>query len=85
MGQFGYEVRVQPVDGELDTSNNSAITYLNVIYQQIHVLGREGGRRDFAHPAWGAVAYEQLTLVPAGHADHKLVMLLPWPTGAGAS
>lgn len=48
------------------------------------VLAREGGRRDFVHPAWGAVAYEQLTLVPAGHADHKLVMLLPWPAGAGA-
>jgi hypothetical protein len=42
VGQFEYEVRVQPVEGELDTSNNSAITYLNVIDQQIRVLVLEG-------------------------------------------
>ena len=49
------------------------------------VLAREGGRRDFAHPVRGDLAYEQLTLVPAGHADHKLVMLLPCAAGAEAS
>lgn len=42
IGQFEYEVRVVPLEGELDTVNNSAITYLNVIDQQIQVLVLEG-------------------------------------------
>lgn len=41
-GQFEYEVRVLPLDGEVDSANNSAITYLNVIDQQIRVLLLEG-------------------------------------------
>lgn len=41
------------------------------------VLAREGGRRDFRHPADGHLAFEQVTLVPAAHPDHKLVLLLP--------
>ncbi len=49
------------------------------------VLAREGGRRDFAHPARGALAYEQVTLVPAGYAGHQLVMPLPWPDGGKTS
>ena len=42
IGQYEYEVHVQPLDHELDTNNNSAITYLNVIDQQIRVLLLEG-------------------------------------------
>jgi transcriptional regulator with XRE-family HTH domain len=41
------------------------------------VLGRDGGMRRFNHPAGGAVGYEQMTLVPATHPHHKLVVLLP--------
>ncbi len=41
-GQYEYEVRVQPLDHEVDNDNNSAITYLNVIDQQIRVLILEG-------------------------------------------
>jgi hypothetical protein len=41
-GQFEYEVRALPLQGETDTANNSAITYLNVIDQQIRVLLVEG-------------------------------------------
>ena len=41
-GQYEYEVRVQPLEGEAETANNSAITYLNVIDQQIRVLMVEG-------------------------------------------
>jgi hypothetical protein len=41
-GQFEYEIRVQPLEGEVDAGNNSAITYLNVIDQQIAVLVLEG-------------------------------------------
>lgn len=41
-GQYEYEVRVQPLEEEVDTDNNSAITYLNVIDQQIRVLVLEG-------------------------------------------
>lgn len=41
-GQYEYEVRVPPVENEVDTANNSAITYLNVIDQQIRVLLVEG-------------------------------------------
>jgi hypothetical protein len=42
VGQFEYEVRVLPIEDEVDAGNNSAITYLNVIDQQIRVLVIEG-------------------------------------------
>src|SRR4029450_9256287 len=42
IGQFEYEIRVRPLDGELDRENNRALTYLNVIDQQIQVLFLEG-------------------------------------------
>jgi hypothetical protein len=42
VGQYEYEVRVQPLPNEVDNANNSAITYLNVIDQQIRVLLLEG-------------------------------------------
>ena len=43
------------------------------------VLPREGGLRTFRHPQDGLLRYRQVTLVPATHPDHKLVMLLPAP------
>jgi hypothetical protein len=42
IGQYEYEIRVPPLENEVDTANNSAMTYLNVIDQQIHVLLLEG-------------------------------------------
>jgi hypothetical protein len=42
VGQYEYEVRVRPLDGENDVENNHALTYLNVIDQQIQVLFLEG-------------------------------------------
>lgn len=42
VGQFEYEIRVTPLDGEIDRENNRALTYLNVIDQQIQVLFLEG-------------------------------------------
>jgi transcriptional regulator with XRE-family HTH domain len=41
------------------------------------VLAREGGERSFNHPQDGVLHYEQVTLVPAAHPGHKLVVLLP--------
>jgi len=41
-GQYEYEVRALPLENEVDPANNSAITYLNVIDQQIRVLLLEG-------------------------------------------
>ena len=42
VGQYEYEVHAQPLANEVDTANNSAITYLNVIDQQVRVLLLEG-------------------------------------------
>jgi hypothetical protein len=42
VGQYEYEIRAMPLEGEVDKDNNSAITYLNVIDQQIQVLVLEG-------------------------------------------
>ncbi len=42
VGQYEYEVQVLPLSEEVDAKNNSAITYLNVIDQQIRVLVLEG-------------------------------------------
>jgi transcriptional regulator with XRE-family HTH domain len=41
------------------------------------VAARDGGLRRFRHPEDGMLDYEQVTLVPAAHPDHKIVMLLP--------
>ncbi len=41
-GQYEYEIQAEPLEGEVDTQNNSALTYLNVIDQQIRVLILEG-------------------------------------------
>lgn len=41
------------------------------------VATRDGGARGFRHPDDGLLAYDQVTLVPAAHPDHKIVMLLP--------
>lgn len=41
-GQYEYEVRVAPLANEANLENNSAITYLNVIDQQVRVLVLEG-------------------------------------------
>ena len=46
VGQYEYEVQVQPLATEADTTNNSAITYLNVIDRQARVLLLEGD------PSW---------------------------------
>ena len=42
VGQYEYELRVTPLEGETDRENNRALTYLNVIDQQIQVLFLEG-------------------------------------------
>lgn len=45
------------------------------LWDDYGVLEREGGMRSFNHPLDGLLRYEQLTLVPAGRSDFKLVML----------
>ncbi len=42
VGQYEYELRVTPLSSEVDAENNRALTYLNVIDQQIQVLFLEG-------------------------------------------
>ncbi|MBC8039419.1 MAG: hypothetical protein H7Y06_02660 [Opitutaceae bacterium] len=41
-GQFEYEIRVDPLAGEVDTANNRVFTYLNIIDKKIRVLLMEG-------------------------------------------
>lgn len=41
-GQYEYEVRLLPLPDEIDTANNSANTFLNVINQKMRVLLLEG-------------------------------------------
>ncbi len=48
------------------------------------VAARDGGARRFRHPEDGILDYEQVTLVPAAHPDHKIVMLLPSTGGSPA-
>ena len=59
--------------GELQRSSPSFARFWN----SHTVLAREGGLRAFNHPEDGTVHYEQVTLVPAAHPDHKFVVLLP--------
>jgi len=60
------------VDGLLRTSEPFAC-----FWNSHAVVAREGGERVFNHPRDGTLRYRQVTLVPAAHADHKMVMLLP--------
>jgi len=53
VGQFEYEVRVRPVAEEIDLENNLALTYLNVIDQQIQVLFLEG------EPYWDTTFFQR--------------------------
>jgi hypothetical protein len=39
-------------------------------------MSREGGERVFNRPSDGTVRYQQVTLLPAAHSGHELVMLL---------
>jgi hypothetical protein len=41
-GQYEYEVKVEPVPGEVNPNNNSAATYANVLDKKIRVLLLEG-------------------------------------------
>jgi transcriptional regulator with XRE-family HTH domain len=41
------------------------------------VLARSGGERVFNHPVDGTLRYRQVTLLPASHPSHKVVMLMP--------
>jgi hypothetical protein len=41
-GQFEYAVRVVPLTGEVESDNNTATTYLNVIDRKVRVLVLEG-------------------------------------------
>lgn len=46
------------------------------------VVEREGGLREFNHPARGRLQYDQITLKPAHREDLKLVVLIARPAGA---
>lgn len=46
-------------------------------WSQHDALAREGGRRRFHQPQLGRVERTQVTLLPSGLPDHKLVLLLP--------
>lgn len=52
-------------------------------WNQHGVLGREGGKRTFNHPADGFLRYEQVTFNLASHADVKLTMLVECPENRG--
>ncbi len=53
VGQYEYELRVRPLDREVDRENNVALTYLNVIDQQIQVLFLEGS------PYWDSTFFQR--------------------------
>jgi hypothetical protein len=48
-------------------------------WEEHSVVGREGGRRSFHHPADGLLHFRQITLNPFNRSDLKLVILTPDP------
>jgi len=54
--QVEYEVRVRPVEGEQQTANNAAITFLNVIDKRIRLLLIE------AMPSWDTTFFQRALL-----------------------
>ncbi|MDB6172511.1 MAG: hypothetical protein JWL59_1822 [Chthoniobacteraceae bacterium] len=53
VGQYEYEVQAVPLEGEIDRENNHALTFLNVIDQQIQVLFLEGA------PFWDTTFFQR--------------------------
>jgi transcriptional regulator with XRE-family HTH domain len=66
------EPAIKTLVGDLMRSSPSFARFWNTHA----VLAREGGARSFNHPHDGLLVYEQVTLIPAAHLDHKLVILL---------
>ena len=46
-------------------------------WKQHDVLERQGGRREFNHPAQGLICFQQVTLRPLDQEQLKLVVLTP--------
>jgi transcriptional regulator with XRE-family HTH domain len=80
VAEFRADTALYPEDTELATLIATLQRESDTFARYWHehgVLAREGGRRVFNHPDMGRVVHTQVTLVPASHADHKLVVLLP--------
>jgi len=67
----------QPPTRELIDALRTASTDFARLWSAQDVQERDGGRRLFNHPARGQLAFDQLTLAPAGAPGMLLVMLLP--------
>lgn len=50
-------------------------------WKQHDVLERQGGQREFNHPQFGLLQYQQVTLRPVEQEQLKLVLLQPAPSG----
>lgn len=80
VAEFRADMALHPEDAELVElvaglrRDSAAFSHY---WSQHDVLAREGGRRRFAHPQLGLIVRTQVTLVPSGLPDHKLVLLLP--------
>lgn len=54
----------------------AASAEFEALWRAQDVLGREGGRREFAHPQRGRLSFNQLALQPLAQPDLRLVLLL---------
>jgi transcriptional regulator with XRE-family HTH domain len=68
--------RDDPVRAALVHELESADAEFAAAWRSQRVAARDGGRREFAHPRRGRVAYEQVTLRVAQRPDLKLIVLL---------
>ena len=80
VAEFRADTALYPDDADLlalVTGLRQASTAFDDCWGRHDVLAREGGRRAFDHPHRGRVVHDQVTLVPTGSPDHKLVLLMP--------
>jgi transcriptional regulator with XRE-family HTH domain len=77
--EFRADTARRPNDAELaalvDELTGSSPRFAE-LWANHGVLAREGGAREFHHPSDGKLSFRQITLVPAGLAGYKLVMLI---------
>jgi hypothetical protein len=76
-GRYPDDAALTALVADLLHSSETFASY----WERHGVLAREGGRRVFHHPRHGRLMHDQLTLVPAGLSDRRLVLLMPVDDG----
>lgn len=72
----GRDAEVEPLARLIESLKRDSEPFRR-LWNLRHVVGRDGGMRQFLHKVKGRLIFEQITLQPASARDIKVVILLP--------